>query len=213
MRRPGGITLDPETYKLFCEQDWVAIYQQLTAFAVSRARNCRWRRGRAGDLAAGKTAADVVQDVILDTIADKRKWDPQKGALLPWLFDQVRSEISHLLYSAAHKHEVPLAGTESDGSLATSHELYARQGALGITATEDPEETLLTKEEIQQREDALFRAADGDPELEALLAAVANCEFKPRYLAAELGIPVKDVYNQVKRLRQRALRLLERENS
>lgn len=205
--------MDPETYRLLCEQDWDAIYRRLTAFAVSRARNYRWRCGGSGDLAAGKTAADVVQEVILDAIAGKRKWDPQKGALLPWLFDQVRSEISHLYWSAPHEHEVPFSRTEGDESPATSLELYARQGGVGTTPTEDPEETLLTKEEVQRREDALFRAADGDPELEALLDAVANCEFKPRYLAAELGIPVKDVYNQVKRLRRRALELLERENS
>ena len=201
--------LDPETYSLLQDQDWEAIGKELTAFAIFRARNYRWRRGGDWELAAGQTIADVVQDVIVKTIEGKRRWDPSKGQLVPWLKDQMKSEIDHLCYSAAHIHEVPTPEEEDEEELTDRIEYSASQrGDLAIVHAQNPEEIMLKKEEIEERENAIFQAADGDPELEEILETVRGFEPKPRDLAADLGVPVQDIYNRLKRLRGRARQLL-----
>ena len=67
----------------------------------------------------------------------------------------------------------------------------------------------MKKEHLLQAErvNALFQAVSGEQELEEVLEAIMNgCEPKPRYLAAELGVPVEDINNRLKRLRRRVLR-------
>jgi RNA polymerase sigma factor (sigma-70 family) len=210
----GDGTLDPETYRLLHEQDWDAIGRKLAAFAMFWARNYEWRRGGTWELAAGETIADIVQEVIVKTIEGRRKWDPHKGALVPWLKDQVKSEIDHLCHSRRHKYEVPIPENEGGEELTDRVEHYAfRQSSRDTTLIQDPEEIVLKQEEIRQREDALFQAADGDPQLEEILSAATECEPRPRYLAAVIGVPVSDVNNRLKRLRRRALKLLMGENS
>jgi DNA-directed RNA polymerase specialized sigma24 family protein len=205
--------LNPETYRLLQEQDWGAIGKELLAFAIYRARNYYWRRGVGKELAAGKTAEDIVQDVIVKTIEGTRRWDPEKGALLPWLKDQVKSEIDHLCHSLPHIYEAPFPESEGREDQPASSEYYASlQDRPGTTLVRDPEDMILKKEEIEQRENALFQAAYGDRELEDLLSASYNCEPKPRYIAAELGVPGKDIYRLIRRLRRRALKLLEGDN-
>lgn len=202
--------LDAETSDLLGEQDWNAIVKELVGFAVFWARNYRWRRGGPWELAAGETVEDIVQQVILKTIEGKRKWDPDKGPLLPWLRDQVKSEIDHLCMSWAHQHEAPMPQTEGGEELTdVVLDSASQQHPRGARFVQDPEEIVLTKEEIERREDALFQAADGDSELEEVLNTVTACGAKPRHLAAEIGVPVDDIYNRMKRLRRRAMRLLE----
>lgn len=210
----GNGTLDPETYRLLYEQDWDAIGKELVAFAVFWARNYKWRRGETWELAAGETVADIVQEVIVKTIEGRRKWDPHKGALVPWLKDQVKSEIDHLCHSRPHKYEVPIPENEDGEELADRVvHCASRRSNLDPTLIRDPEEIILKQEEIKQREDALFQAADGDPQLEEILDVITDCEPKPRHLAAEIGVPVEDINNRLKRLRRRALKLLMGENS
>lgn len=202
--------MDPETLKLLDEQDWNSIGKHLVGFAVHRARNYHWRRGGPWELAAGETVEDIVQEVILKTIEGKRNWDPDKGPLVPWLRDQVKSEVDHLCNSWAHQHEEPVPQSE-DGEDLTDvvDDSACGEQTAGPRPSRNPEEIVLTREEIERRADALFRAADGDAELEEVLEAVANCDPKPRYLAVEIGVPVDDIYNRMKRLRRHARKILE----
>ncbi len=202
--------LDLETYSLLLKQDWNDIGRQLTAFVVYLAKNWGWRLGEGGELVAGTTAEDIAWEAIQKAVDGRRKWDPKKGEILPWLRDQAKSELDHLL--RAHKREAPVLKRDDSEDLVDKDESYARRSDSGTAVSPDPEEMVLQKEEIQLREEALFRATDGDRELERLLEAVSECgSCKPQELAAELGIPPQDIYNQLRRLRRRALELLERE--
>lgn len=73
-----------------------------------------------------------------------------------------------------------------------------------------PEGILLEKEvdaQMKERADALSQAVNGEPELKAVVNAIRNgCEPKPRYLAAELGVSVKEINYRLKRLRRRAIK-------
>ena len=76
--------LEPETLDLLQEMDWSAIRKALLTYTTWRARSYRWNRGESSDLAKGYTVEDVVQEVIVKTFEGVRKWDPEKGQLLPW---------------------------------------------------------------------------------------------------------------------------------
>lgn len=140
--------------------------------------------------------------------------DPDKGELVPWLMRQLTSVIDHLYFSQPHRYEVAILESEDGEELSNKIE-YRASRASNSAATQplDPEEIVLRKEEIEQRENALFQAVDGDPELEAILEAITSgCEPKARYLADELGVPVEDIYNRLRRLRRRASKLMKGEN-
>jgi len=207
--------VDLKTYELLQEQKWEPIYRELVAFGIYWAQNYHWRHGGLQELTAGQTIADVVQEAIIKTIEGKRSWDPQKGPLVPWLRDQVKSEIDHLYHSAASRHEVLIPESEDGEELTDWIEHRSSQGGdvSVVVSSQNPEEIVLKKEDIEKREDALFQATSGDPELEEILEIIAGgCAPRPRYLAAELGVPVTDVNNRLKRLRRRAWQLLTRED-
>jgi DNA-directed RNA polymerase specialized sigma24 family protein len=207
--------LDQRTYRLLKEADWKAIGKELLAFAEWRAWNYKWRRGGHLNLAAGQTTADIVQEVIVKTINGDRRWDPDKGPLMPWLKDQVRSLIDHLHQSEAHYYERAMPESDSGEELSDQIEYRASKAESPFVAQSlNPEEIMLRKEEIEQRERVLFEAVNGDQELMELLEAFVNAyEPKSRYLADEMGIPVEDVYNQVRRLRRRASKLMKGDDS
>jgi DNA-directed RNA polymerase specialized sigma24 family protein len=201
--------LDPKTFKLLQEADWGAIGKELLAFAEWRAGNYRWRHGGNLELAEGKTPEDVVQEVIVKTLSGDRRWDPDKGPLVPWLKDQVRSILDALAKSAAHRYEITIPdGEEEEGS---SDRIEYRASKIDILATvgsSGPEELVLEMEAREHKEQevgALFQAVSGESELEEVLEAIMDgCEPKPQALAAKLGVPVKEINNRVKRLRRRA---------
>lgn len=183
------------------------------AFALWRADRYRWRSGSADTLPNGYEVRDIVQHVIEKTINGDRKWDPDKGELLPWLKDQVKSVIDAMANSASHRWEAYFSDDDENG-LTEQEEFTAQQ----IDPSENldrltPEEVILDKESDEERREkalikyaAIFYAIEGDEELEEVLDAVINgCELKPRFLARELNVPVENINNRLKRLRRKAI--------
>jgi DNA-directed RNA polymerase specialized sigma24 family protein len=195
--RKGGI-LDGET-KLLREADWSVIRRDLLVRATWRARCYRWNRGGNLDLAEGYTVEDVVQEVIMKALSGIRRWDPEKGQLLPWLQAQSRSVMDALAKSASHRREMRIPETES----------------LASTQSLDPLEIVLEEEaeaQTRQRVDALFQAVGGAPELKEVMQVIMDgCQPWPRYIALELDISVREVDNRLKRLRRYALKLAKRD--
>lgn len=189
--------MEQETRDLLQEMDWSAIRKALLTYATWRARWYCWHRGESPDLAKGYTVEDVVQEVIVKTFEGIRRWDPEKGQLLPWLQLQSKSVIDALAKSASHRHEVSLLDVEG---LATEH-------------SSDLLEIVLEKEAracVERRVEASFQAVDGEPELcEVLQAILDRCPPRPRYLARELNLSVREVDNRLKRLRRRASKLMD----
>jgi len=189
--------LDRETFKRLQEADWTTLQSQLLACATWQAGGYRWHRGDDLELAEGKTVEDVVQEVIMKTLSGARQWNPARGPLLPWLQAQSRSIIDALAKSASHRHEVSTLDLEG---LASAH-------------SPDPLEAVLEKEanaQSMRRVAALFQAVDKEPELQTVLQVILDsCEPRPRYIAAELGVPVDEVNNRMKRLRRRAAKLAQ----
>jgi len=218
----GDNKLDQKTFRLLQNQDWKAIGKELVAYAERRAWIYKWRDGGNWGLAAGKTVEDLAQDVIVKTIEGVRKWDPDRGPLRPWLRAQLRSVMNHLYHSWSHYYEVAILEGDEDEELSDRVVYHASKvSTLATTGSSSPEEVLLereaekeAKERIEQRVNVLFQAVSGEPELEEVFEAIINgCEPKPRHLAAEIDVPVEDIYNRRKRIRRRVSKLIEKEDS
>ena len=177
-------------FKELSEADWGAIGAELLAFAAWRARNYRWAAGRRIDFAPGIALDDVVQRVIEKTLSGERRWDPQRGPLIPWLKDQVKSILDALAQSASSRYEMLPPGDNNE---------VEKRDAMQVP---DPEKNALVKARI----DALFGAVSDEPELEEIVEAIiSGCDPTPRHLADELGVAVNDVNNRLKRLRRRVV--------
>lgn len=211
--------MDPKTYRLLQEQDWESIGKELVAYGARLAWIYNWRDGSKWELVAGITVVDLVQEIIEKAIEGRRNWDPNKGDLRPWLKAVLRSDMNHLYHSEEHNNEAAVPESDhseaSDGLIGNvQYREYkaASQVVIGSSIPE-PEKALIEKEEkerIEQRANEVLLAVDGDQELEEVVEAIINgCEPRPRYLAEEIGVPISNINNRLKRLRRCAAKLMK----
>lgn len=198
--------MNPATFNQLKNADWATIGKRLLAFAIWRARKYDWCVAETLEVAQGITLEDVVQHVIIKTLSGERRWDPERGPLEPWLKDQIKSVIDAQYNSAPHRHETQL----DDEAEQDSHPVDSvpqKEASIAATEPSTPEDLLLQEEETRlatRQVGLLFQAVEGEPELEQVLdAAMKVSDPRPRFIAAELGVPVDDIYNRVKRLRRR----------
>lgn len=178
--------MDLDARRLLQETDWADIGIRLTAYAMWKARNYRWRTGQVWALAAGKTPEDVAREAIVKVLDGSRAWAPERGALLPYLQGIVDSLMSHL------------AASTDNSVLQRWHDGVAESAATHERSNEaDLIERLRRALEQQRATDLL-----------AILDVVPRCGAQPRAIAAALQINVQDVNNRLKRLRRAALRVL-----
>lgn len=201
--------MDNRTFRMLQEADWSAIGKELVAFTIWCIRGYTWKYGGAFEIPQGHTAEDIVQHVIVKTLSGERNWDPDKGELRPWLRWQVRSVVDAFANSAAHRHEdLPL---EDDSGSTDPEWLDYLSTNSQTTMADTPEEVLITEEETEQRVTVLFEVVEGDKDAEQLLdwileAAIDGGDYKPRDIAVALDVPVKRVYNCIRRIKRRALK-------
>lgn len=194
--------------------NWDDIGKQLLAYTIWRAQNYGWANIYSDELPRGQTLYDIVQIVIEKTLNGTRKWDPDKGLLEPWLRDQVNSELDHLFQSSRKMKETHSLEWEDGEHGSEMLPARARRGNAAETpATASAEEVILDNEEkeiISARVDIIMASVKDEPELEAIMLAVmGGCSVKPQLLAEELGVSEAEIYNRLKRLRRRGLKMKE----
>lgn len=198
--------MEPELLERLNAQDWKRLGRVLVRYALWRARINAWKEGaRDTSVRLGRSAEDVVAAVIAKVFAGERTWDPARGELLPTLKRQVDSELDHLWKRQAGRKEVP---APEDAPTREAQEAHAAS-LDPFSEPSNPEAHTQRREELvtaTARVTALFGAVADDPELQELIDAVLEIgRTEPRHLATHLGVPVKDVYNRLKRLRRRAI--------
>jgi len=201
--------LDDSTFQQLQQQDWHKINNELILHTAYIAKSYSWQSGGTAELAKGSTLKDIVQHVIEKTLNGDRKWDPDKGPLMPWLKDQVNSVVDALYKSATNRREVRLREDESStdilerGPTQASHLLFADTQVT-------PEELLLAEEDallVKQQVDFILDLVSNKPELEdVVLAILDGCEPKPRFIAKQLDVEVKEINNRLKRLCRLAIK-------
>jgi len=185
------LKIEPATFDGLREADWHEIGIRLCAYASWKARNYSWRTGSTLFLAAGNTPEDIAREAILRVLDGRRRWEPERGALLPFLQGVVDSLMSHLAASA-------------DNSLLAA---AAGPAALALAAWPQPEEQP-ADDAVEQLRTTL--QARREQELLVVLDAVQACAPKPAAIAAHLGVAVSEVNNRLKRLRRIALQIVEK---
>lgn len=189
--------------KLLQQADWGRIGKGLLAFTVNRIRNYDWFRSDSA-LPQGKTADDIVQEVILKTIDGTRNWDPDKGPLEPWLRDQVKSIVDALSKSAAHRHTEYLSNDDKQSGDYLSSEKSVASDLFGSVLS--PEDEIIRRDDEKAADEsinALLEKVDKEPELVEIITTILECDSdKPREIAMALSVSVTEIYNRIKRLRR-----------
>ena len=170
--------------------DWKTLGIKLAGYAAFRARNLAWRSGNSETLAKGLMPDDIAAQAILSVISGERKWDPNRGPLLPYLKRVVDSLMNHLAESSDNRWMQALM--TDDGT------------DLGVP---DFESAADTDTDAKRRIQRLIAAIDGNPELIEVVNAILELEDpRPRYIAERIGKSLTEVNNRLKRLRRLALK-------
>jgi DNA-directed RNA polymerase specialized sigma24 family protein len=200
-------------FKQLQEADWAAIAVQLTAHAAFRAENLAWRTGNSLDLAKGLNPKDLAAEAIRKVIDGIRKWDPERGALLPFLKGVVDSEISHLAESSDNQLQARVLADDEEDEMWDRSEFQAPSNdphGLLHQRQSTPEQVLL-ENEADVRISALFDAVAGQEDLVGVVDAIMEVGPRPADIAEHLGLPVSEINNRLKRLRRLALNLVTKQ--
>jgi DNA-directed RNA polymerase specialized sigma24 family protein len=205
--------LGSDIFKQLREADWATIGVQLTAHSAFRAENLAWRTGNSVDLAKGLNPKDIAAEAIRKVIDGIRKWDPERGALLPFLKGVVDSEISHLAESSDNQLQSRVLADDEEDEMWDRSEFQAPsndpQGLLHQQQS-TPEQVLLEKE-AEVRISALFDAMTEQADLVDVVDAIMEVGPRPAHIAEHLGLPVTEINNRLKRLRRLALSLVAKQ--
>ena len=171
-----------------------------------------WNSGHYSLLSEGRQLEDIVQEVILKTISGQRKWDPERGELVFWLYEQVRSEINNLHSKLAHKRELPVPmppeQDEIEDAVDRLDTVSSADNIFNYSRPLLPEEELLRREYIEEKSREIWAAVDSDPELEQLVDTIIQTHTtKPNELSEILNVPAPQIYRLLRKLRRRIERI------
>lgn len=154
-------------------------------------------------MAAGNTPEDIVHQAISKTIegaktGEGRIWDGERD-LFDYLTSVIDSELSNLQRSATNRRLVR-AGTlgsddPADDFLSQVRDQQAQSGEDEMLAAEKEEEANAFVGDF-------IDSLQGDDFLEGIVGCLID-GMKPREIAEELNVPIKDVYNAKKRIANR----------
>jgi len=183
------LAIDSKIRRRLQRVDWRAIGVRLTAHAAWRAANLHWRRGDPLLLAAGKTAEDIAMEVIEKVLAGERRWEPERGELLPYLCGVADSLVSHLADSHDNR-----TYAELDPEVDYPGPPQVDAGASDTRRINDLRRLLRSERQTDL--------------LEVIDAVTLHCDPTPKALADALRTSTADINNRLKRLRRRAMRML-----
>jgi len=199
-----------DVVKQLLRVDWGQTGMKLAAYAAFRSRNLSWRTGSDVALAKGLMPDDIAAQAIVSVIGGERKWEPERGPLLPFLKRVVDSLLNHLALSADNRRIERLS--QNDRSLYGAERIafqYEGEGPWPRRPAEfnvtDPSDS---ESDADERIERLVDAAKVTPELAEVLNAILDFdEARPRLIALRIGKPVSHVNNCLKRLRRLALKI------
>jgi hypothetical protein len=198
-----------EAVSRISEDEWREIAVDLERYALSVSRTLRWRTQNALELPGGETVGSIVSKAIEKLFSGDREWDPEEG---PDIRAYLRGVIDSLLNHLAESHDNILVtvvpNAQSADAPAWESGSPKRDPAVDwlVPAQRSPEAHLLRREQTALEDRALGLLLDecsDDPVLMAVLEAMMDGYDKPAEISEHKGIPVKDVYNAIKKLDRR----------
>ncbi len=171
---------------------------ELGRYALSVSRRLYWRTHNTVELPGGETVDSIVSKALTKVLAGERRWDPQKAPdLKAYLMGVIDSLLNHL---AEHRDNRVLSAMPETGS----------DGLRPAARSSDPETALLRKEQAEHDAHVLrllIEESEDDPMVVQMIRTMQDGVGKPGDIAAALRIDVTDVYNAMKRLDRKILRL------
>ena len=208
--------LDRKKRELLDQADWDDIIPKLLKHALSKLRrHFFYDNSPLGGSKIEQLAEDLVIDAVGKLWDETVSWEHgKKDNLFYFLQGVINSQVSHLFDNDEYKTTGRFPVATSEGAAtdveveellkrANPHDEHARD--LTPSTPPNPEDALLTKEQEEQDKanaDALLERLKGDKELEDVFLCIMGGTTKPREIAQEMGVEVKQVYNLQKKLRR-----------
>lgn len=185
---------------------------ELGRYALSVSSRLYWRTGNAVDLPRGETVDSIVSKALTKVLTGERRWNPQTAPdLQKYLMGVIDSLLSHL---AQHQDNTTLRAVPRRDARPDDGSEALLRPAPGVTdwhqEPQDPESVLLQHEQTAYEDRVLQHLLDvsqDDPLVTQIIQAMWDGHDKPSEVATALGLPVSDVYNAIKRLDRKMMRV------
>jgi hypothetical protein len=185
---------------------------ELGRYALSVSSRLYWRTGNAVDLPRGETVDSIVSKALTQVLSGERRWNPQAAPdLQKYLMGVIDSLLSHL---ARHKDNTTLRAVPRPDAYPDDRSEALLHPTPGATAwhqePQDPESVLLQHEQTAYEDRVLQHLLDvsrDDPLVTQIIQAMRDGHDKPGEVATALSLPVSDVYNAMKRLDRKMMRV------
>ncbi len=189
--------------------DFEELAHRLTAFGLRTFNEFGLGGRNSTVVGVGLSVEDFVSAVLVEYMEGKLQHQASRGDLFSLLATALRNDIIDSLRKAAHAHE------ESRSSLPAERDADA---AAPLSLDELPGTPIdfagsIDEERYGERARTAFA---GEPELAEVVRAVLELNlYKPREIAAELGITAAEVQNRKKRLQRQLIdhNLVERKTA
>jgi hypothetical protein len=195
-----------EAVSKISDAEWSEIALDLGRYALSVSRNLRWRTRNPVELPGGETVTSIVSKAIEKVLSGERDWDPISD---PDVRKYLRSVIDSLLNHLAESQDnvlvrvAPAPGSADFAAWETGSRKRDPAADWLVPPNRSPEAAVLQREQPALEDRALEllleECADDPVLIQVLEAMMDGCE-KPAEISEAKGIPVKDVYNAVKRM-------------
>jgi len=169
---------------------------RLAAFARRTFADFGLPRHEATVSGVGLSMEDFVWAVLEEYVEGRLEHQASRGDLFSLLATAMRNDIIDSLRKAAHMHEEPRSTLPRE-----PHSTMDRPSLDELPSAAVDVPAMLDEENYRKR---VWASLAGEPELAKVVRAILDLNlYKPREIAAALGISVTEVHNRKKRLRRR----------
>jgi DNA-directed RNA polymerase specialized sigma24 family protein len=176
--------------------DFGELALRLVAFARRTFADFGLPRPGATVSGVGLSMEDFVWGVLEEYVEGRLEHEASRGDLFSLLATAMRNDIIDSLRKAAHSHEETRSTLPREPDSITDPPSLDEMPSAAIDVP-----ALLDEENYRKR---VWASLGGEPELAEVVRAILDLNlYKPREIAAALGISVTEVQNRKKRLRRR----------
>ena len=210
----GGTPLETDAHAALAQLSDEALGRlilELGRYALSVSSKLYWRTGNAVELPRGETVDSIVSTAFTKMLSGERRWQPQhEPDIKTYLMNVIDSLLYHLATSKDNTMVTAMPATQPAGEFQTRSPTEASVVPWQAQPPGSPEAALLQQEEEQHKErmlQHLREACHDDPLVAQVIQAMQEGYGKPADIAQVVRKPVADIYNALKRLDRKIVRL------